>query len=133
MINEIYGLPEVKFVAGETQTFVFHLYFQSTNDPFNANGCKVNFAIVDYTNKSGKPLLCKKCKIRLNTDGIANIAEAYLTPEDTAGMYGKYVYQLQVRDIDDEVEIPGQGLLVISKNINKGFIYHTGTEIVPAT
>ncbi|WP_369297178.1 hypothetical protein [uncultured Neglectibacter sp.] len=130
MINEIYSMPEVKFVAGETQTFVFHLYFEATRDAFNANGCKVNFAVIDYTNKSGKPLLCKKCKIRLNSDGVPNIAEAYLTPEDTAGLYGKYVYQLQIRDIDDEVEIPGQGLLVISKNIHKGFIYHTGTETV---
>ncbi len=131
MINEIYGLPEVKFVAGETQTFVFHLYFEQTKDPFNANGCKVDFAVIDYTNKSGKPLLRKRCKLRLNPEGVPNIAEAYLTPEDTAGLYGKYVYQLQVRDIDDEVEIPGQGILVISKNINKGFIYHTGAESAP--
>lgn len=128
MINEIFCLPEVRFIAGETQTFLFHLYFEQTKEPFNANSCKVDFAVIDYTNKSGKPLLCKACTVRLNTDGVANIAQAYLTPEDTAGLYGKYVYQLQIRDIDGEVEIPGQGLLVIGKNIHKGFLCRTGTE-----
>lgn len=124
MINEIYCLPEIKFIAGETQTFLFHLYFEQTKEPFNANSCKADFAVIDYTNKSGGPLLRKECTIRMNTEGAANIVEVYLTPEDTAGLYGKYVYQLQIRDIDGEVEIPGQGLLVISKNIHKEFIHH---------
>lgn len=123
VLNDMYVLPELDFIAGETQTINFHLYFLHSKEEFNANSCKVNLSIVDYTNKHGKPLVSKRCEILLNTSGVANIAKAYLLPEDTAGLYGKYVYQLQLRDIDDEVEIPGQGIMNIGKNLNKGFIY----------
>ena len=35
---------------------------------------------------------------------------------------GKYIYQITIRDISGEVEIPNQGLIHIIKNINQAFI-----------
>ena len=41
--------------------------------------------------------------------GVKNIATVDLVPNDTLGLYGKYIYQITIKDIDGEVEIPNQG------------------------
>ena len=55
-------------------------------------------------------------------DGICNILTVVLDPSDTKDLRGKYIYQITIKDVADLAEIPGQGLLHITNNINKGFI-----------
>lgn len=45
-----------------------------------------------------------------------------LEPSDTYELYGKFIYQISIRDVDGNVEIPQQGLMYVTNNINKSFI-----------
>ena len=37
-------------------------------------------------------------------------------------MSGKYIYQITIKDISGDVEVPKQGIFLVVNNINKGFI-----------
>lgn len=43
-------------------------------------------------------------------------------PLDTVDLCGKYIYQITIKDINGNIEIPKQGILFITNNINKSFI-----------
>lgn len=118
-----YTLPTIDFVGGETQDFMFNVYFYKNGRPFSLTGCTANFAIVSFTNKMGKPILTKSMEAIFNNDGtINNVLTVTLEPKETVELCGKYIYQIQIQDIDGDVEIPKQGLLYITNNINRGFI-----------
>ena len=118
-----YTLPTIDFVGGETQDFMFNTFFYKNRRQFSLTGCTANFAIVSFTNKMGKPILTKPMEAIFNDDGtINNVLIVTLEPEETVELCGKYIYQIQIRDIDGDVEIPKQGLLYITNNINRGFI-----------
>ena len=122
-MQDIYVLPEIQFVGGENQKFYIYLWTPPPNsEPFNANGCVVNFSIINYSNKIGVPVLSKLCEIENNTDGIPCIAVVELLADETVMLYGKYIYQITIIDPDSKTEIPNQGLMYIAKNINQGFI-----------
>lgn len=118
-----YMLPTIDFVGGETQDLVFNLFFYKNKRPFSTTGVSANFAIVSFTNKMGTPILTKPMEGAFNDEGtINNVLTVTLEPSETVGLNGKYIYQIQIRDIDGDVEIPKQGILYITNNINKGFI-----------
>ena len=77
-------------------------------------------------NKNGKPLLSKQMEIRPdpNRDGdVNNVVCVTLEADETVNLpAGKYIYQITIRDISGEVEIPNHGLIHIIKNINQAFI-----------
>lgn len=118
-----YTLPTIAFVAGETQEFVFNTFFYSNRQPFGLSGCTANFSVVSYADKTGAPILTKSMQSRLS-DGasVENVLTVTLTPSDTIDLSGKYIYQLTIRDVNGNVEIPKQGILLITNNINKDFI-----------
>ena len=126
MVTNIYTLPEISFVGGETQELSFRLYkrFESgVERPYDANSCTINFAVIGYSNKIGVPLISKNVTARADTENEAQyIADVTLSPADTVGLYGKYIYQLTLKDIDGNTAIPDQGILFITKNINQGFV-----------
>lgn len=118
-----YTLPTIDFIGGETQDLVFNLFFYKNKRPFSTTGVSANFAIVSFTNKMGTPILTKPMEGAFNDEGtINNVLTVTLEPSETVGLNGKYIYQIQIRDIDGDVEIPKQGILYITNNINKGFI-----------
>jgi len=51
-----------------------------------------------------------------------NVLTVTLTPTETVELFGKYIYQIIIRDIEGDVEIPKQGILYVTNNINKNFI-----------
>ena len=118
-----YTLPTIDFVGGETQDLMFNVYFYIKHRPFSLSGCTANFAIVSFTNKTGSPILAKPMETTFNKDStINNVLTVTLEPNETVGLSGKYIYQIQIKDIDGDIEIPKQGILYITNNINKGFI-----------
>ncbi len=121
MIHAIYTLPEMSFVGGESQTLMFNLFTIDGND-FDAGECEVGFALVHYSNKNGIPILTKKAEIWEGNNGVMNTARVDLTSEDTLDLYGRYVYQLTVNDSFGNTEIPGQGIIDITRNIHPNFI-----------
>ena len=120
---DTYTLPTIDFVGGETQDLAFHVYFYINNKPFSLSGCTCNFSIVSFTNKTGAPIISKEMSPKYNDDlSSDNVLTVTLTPQETVNLFGKYIYQISIRDIGGDVEIPKQGILYITNNINKGFI-----------
>ena len=124
MRGMIYTLPELQFVGGTSISHYFYCYkeFKRGNCALDLDGATVDFSIVDYTNKNGVTLVSKTLEILQNTDGIYNTLYLDLKPEDTVDLYNKYVYQISVIDKYGNAEIPNQGILFITKNINQNFI-----------
>lgn len=123
MRHDIYTLPEVVFVSGQSLTLRWRLWTVK-NVPFNADGCTGNFSVVDYSDKTGDPLITKSLTFSIGDDdtGAKNVASVDLLPKETLGLYGKYIYQITIKDIDGEAEIPNQGILLITHNINESFL-----------
>lgn len=118
-----YTLPTIDFVGGETQDLAFNVYFYKDKKPFSLTGCTCNFSIVSFTNKMGTPILSKEMKGIYNDEVTAdNVLTVTLTPTETVELFGKYIYQIIIRDIEGDVEIPKQGILYVTNNINKNFI-----------
>lgn len=121
MINPIYRLPEIQFVGGESQLLIFDLE-TVTGKEFDAARCKVNLAIIPFINKRGTPVVAKEAEKKRGTKGVYSIIQFDLYPEDTAKLVGEYIYQVTIVDEDGIAEIPSQGIMHISKNINTGYI-----------
>ena len=121
MIGKVYNLPEITFVGGETHDLRFHL-FTDTGKIFNASGCKATFSVVYSVNRTGSPVLSKSMTVLADDDGIESILAVTLLPTDTVNLYGKYIYQITIQDMFGETDIPSQGILGITNNIDKGII-----------
>jgi len=71
----------------------------------------------------GVPILSKPMEAIYNDAGTANnVLTVKLLPTETVELFGKYIYQIIIRDIDGDVEVPKQGILYVTNNINKDFI-----------
>lgn len=124
MLNKMYGLPELCFVGGSSEDLQFNLFFNKDNpEPFNIFGGEANFSIVNFLNKNSTPLVSKKMDISMNDEETHyNILRVSLEPSDTVDLFGKFVYQITIRDIDGNVDIPHQGIINIHNNIDKIFV-----------
>lgn len=124
-----YPLPTMEFVGGETQEIAFDTHYCIGDRPFGLSGCKAQFAIVSYTNRTGEPILVRDMEVQSSEpDGVKNVLYLKLLPEETLELAGKYIYQISIRDVDGDVEIPRQGVIYIYNNINKAF---GGAESAP--
>ena len=121
MQTNIYTLPEISFVGGETQEFVFNVTNRS-GEALDVSGMTADFSIGSYTNKTGTPLLSYTPTIRTGDDGIAAVLVVNIPKVDTAGMFGKYIYQITILDVQGRSEIPNQGIMNITRNINQNFV-----------
>ena len=109
-----YTLPTIDFVGGETQDLAFNVYFYKDKKPFSLTGCTCNFSIVSFTNKMGVPILSKEMKGIYNDEVTAdNVLTVTLTPTETVELFGKYIYQIIIRDIEGDVEIDGDVIVSI--------------------
>ena len=117
-----YSLPAIDFVGGETQDLAFHVYFYIGKKPYDLRDCVCEFAIVNFMNKTGEPILTKPMDVAYDS-ALANynVLKVTLQPEETIDLFGKYIYQIIIQDRDGDVEIPKQGCLYITNNINKAF------------
>lgn len=122
-MSEQFRLPTLSFIAGETQDILFNTYFLKNSRPFDLSGCTCNFSLIGFTGRTGTPILSKAMDIVQNEDGSAeNVLSVTLTSSETLELGGKYIYQLQIKGPSGEVEIPSQGLMYITNNINKDFL-----------
>lgn len=124
MLNNIYRLPEIYFIGGSSEDLQFDLYLdEAKKQPINLQGGSARFALVDFSNKTGAPLVSKDMEVQAGkTQAYYNIVCVSLSPEDTVDLFGKYVYQITLRDADGNIDIPHQGIAMIYNNIDKAFI-----------
>ena len=124
-----YTLPTIDFVGGETQDLIFNMYFYKNKKPFSLTGSVCNFSIINFTNKTGTPIITKTMTVCESEDyGVDNVLKVTLNPQETVALAGKYIYQITIQAINGDVEIPKQGILYITHNIDRDFIWQqTGT------
>ena len=121
MSNLLYTLPEDEFMAGSTVKRAWRL-FTSTGTPFNADGCVGDFSLTNYSHRGGTPEIIKPLEFKIGENGVRNIASVILTSQETAHLFGIYIYQIMIKDIDGCVEIPEPGIFNIKRNIHTDFI-----------
>jgi hypothetical protein len=109
-------------VAGETVPIVFQCRTPGPlSQPWNAQGCTVELAVTHYGNKHGTPVLHKPGEL-IQEGALWSAAVVELEAEETVDWFGKYVYQVMIRDTNNDVEIPGEGFIFVTRNINKQFV-----------
>ena len=119
-----YSLPTIDFVGGSTQELVFHTFFSQNKKPFDLSSCTASFALINFVNKNGSPLIAKPMEVSKSEDGdgtVTNVLRVVLLPEETVDPVGQFIYQITIQDISGEIEIPDQGIIRIANNINKSF------------
>lgn len=123
MRHDIYTLPEIMLVGGQTETIRWQL-FDLEGQPFDASDLDVRFALVNYSSQSADtPDLTVDATIEEgDTAGTDNVVQVVIGSDATASMYGKYIYQLTMKDGAGNVQIPGQGIIFITHNIDQSFI-----------
>ena len=118
-----YILPTIEFVGGETQELVFRALSYRSRAPFDLSGGSANFSVTPFVAKFGEPILSRTMTLSADAGGAGkNVLSVTLSPADTLGLYGKFIYQISVQDAEGETEIPKQGILYITNNINKSFL-----------
>lgn len=118
-----YELPTITFVGGETRDLAFHIYHYIGKRPYSLSDCDCTFSLVNFTTKGGKPILSKEMTVIYDeTETIDNILTVTLESSESVNLFGKYIYQITIQDRAGEVEIPSQGIMYITNNIDKGII-----------
>ena len=118
-----YELPTITFVGGETRDLAFHIYHYIGKRPYSLSDCDCTFSLVNFTTKGGKPILSKEMTVIYDdTETFDNILTVTLESSESVNLFGKYIYQITIQDRAGEVEIPSQGIMYITNNIDKGII-----------
>lgn len=118
-----YELPTIAFVGGERKTISLHTYNYSGELPFDLTNCTCRFSMVHHLNQLGEPVLTKMMTVSgVSGETYDNVLTVELEPTDTVNLFGKYIYQVTIKDQDGGVEIPKKGVLLIDNNIDKSFI-----------
>lgn len=121
MVKPVYTFPAISFIGGETKKMMFTLLTERGND-FDASECSACFAIINYANKNGSPILTKDAEIIIGNNGVRNIVSVELSSADTLYMHGRFIYQISLVSPQGDMEIPGQGIIDITRNIHPQFI-----------
>jgi len=163
MQMKIYTLPEVNFIAGEEQQFVFNMVDNSGNDYYtyvlnndtesdtaSEIGIEVDFSICPYSTRTEDPLVkTDPLTISFTVDKNdvddpyymqCNFFEITLPSTTTVTLYGKYIYQVMLRETYYEKVPHGmigdpelktriisvcQGIMNITRNIHTDYITST--------
>jgi len=131
MQTNVYTLPELNFVGGETQEIHFYLK-KPDGTAFNADGATADFAICNYSNKTGEPIKSYTPTFVTDGSGVLSILIVEIPAADTVELAGKFIYQITVIDINGDSEIPNQGIMNISRNIHQDYILNPPESPTPS-
>lgn len=113
--NNRYSLPEIHFIGGTTTEFSVSFADIVESASVATTSYKARLAVVNYSNKGGRPLLIKDLTIDSASKNIA----IKLSSDDTVNLGGKYIYQVTVYHTSGAPEYHKQGILLIGSNINR--------------
>lgn len=120
MQPEIYTLPTISFVGGSTQELRFRLKDRFGN-VIDATGFGGNFAVCDYRFKLDHYIFREDLNFLQDENGVTSILQIIIGPANTRDKYGKYIYQITLKDVNGRLGIPNQGILNITRNIDQAF------------
>ena len=124
MQTKLTTMPEWDFVGGETQKRTFTIYKPSGIAYDIPNGT-ASLAIVDFVNRDSDPVLSKQSSVTVDSDGKSCKVAFTLDPSDTVSLFGKYLYQVTIKDGNGNASIPYHGIMVIARNIDQLFLSGT--------
>ena len=101
-----YELPTITFVGGETRDLAFHIYHYIGKRPYSLSECECTFSLVNFTTKGGKPILSKEMTVIYDETGtIDNVLTVTLESLESVNLFGKYIYQITIQDIETIVSL----------------------------
>jgi len=117
--NDPVKLPEISFVAGDTQEWSFHVML-SSGEAFNLNGAAAQFAVQRPESRSAQPFWSKTMDVTV-VDG-ERMLTLTLDSADSVEWEGMYIYQISILDSGGNFKIPGHGKLIVTRNIDADFL-----------
>lgn len=111
----IYNIPDISFVGGSQQEYIFHFYESDLVTPVSISWVT---QIIFSATKFGEPnnVLMSVNGTKINEPPYNSI-RIIILDADTLELYGKFVYQIVLSDSYSAVR-PIQGLLNIHKQIS---------------
>lgn len=94
-----YSLPDWYMISGETKARSFVLRKEDTGEAYDASQGEAELLVYDFVNYNAAPIVRKSIPVRL-VDGEAGYYECVMVIDeaDTAGEYGKFIYQITYND-----------------------------------
>lgn len=130
---DFYNLPDITIIGGDTFPICFDLFRDSRHSiPFEmGENFVAYFSLVEFINREyTSPLYSfssidpsPRVFITNDADGKINNVEVKFKAADTASLYGKYIYQITLKDNNlNKIEVIGQGTMTIVRNIDPNLI-----------
>jgi hypothetical protein len=103
----INSLPEISFIAGDTQVFEFTVYDENSS-PIDLSSNTLDWNMAYY----GQPdvVVLNKTPILSATTNVFNVT---LDESDTIALSGKFIHQPYIKDYAGNVYRYGQGIITI--------------------
>lgn len=112
--NPPFRLADINIIGGDYQEILFHIYDEDNGVMMDIENLELNFALIDYKNRYGTPIISRPCSAAPNDDTAFLVV---LEPDDTKDLADKYIYQVTVKAPNDKQK-SFQGLVTIDKNID---------------
>ena len=122
MLNNVFTLPEIAFIGGSTEKLSFNLIKPNKQPYVDVDGVK--FSVISYSNRDySNPVFVLENEndgVIVDIDDEQTYSRVIITigRDLTKTLSGKYIYQLEIMDATGKSEIPGQGIITITRNIN---------------
>lgn len=116
------NLPTLTFIGGGAQGWDFDIVDADRATPFDPTAFSGRFVINTYYNKENAPLVVKTLTaddFSVDTGGSVLTMQINLSAASTAGLCGKYIYQIALTESGGEPDILGQGYMYIAANIDR--------------
>ena len=107
-----YSLPTIDFVGGSTQELVFHTFFSQNKKPFDLSSCTASFAVINFINKNGSPLISKMMEVGKSEDGDGTVTNVLRV------MALGFQTDISVITVGEKVHNPMEIIFGKGKNIN---------------
>ncbi len=113
----IYNIPDISFIAGSRQEYIFHFYAQDGETPVPLNDVtNVRFRLSFYGNPNQVVFWVDAIKVN---ESPYNSARLVLDDYRTVSLHGKFVYQISLIKTSGQTLIPIQGILNIFKQFQE--------------
>lgn len=115
----LYELPTLKIIGGETKEQVFDVFYDETGQPMQLSGFDCKFSVSSNLVDSPTPIFSKPMNIATSEKtGQSNALAVQLASSDTISLNGKYIYQVSIHRASDNMLAIFQGIMYVRKNID---------------
>ena len=104
-------LPTISFIGGEKQDFSISMFLNNT-ESYDLSDCTAYFSLAEWINKANT-VISKTMYVSKNNLSII------LESNETIDLSGKYIYQITIKKDTNTLPILCQGVVYITKNIDK--------------